>query len=84
MNILHNLIQTEYKIAKNFKLAGAVRYIRENDNKGNVQGYENHFRFNIDANYKHEIQDFKLGYRVRYQNKNELGISSSEGDYRNI
>ena len=74
---------TEYKVGKNFKLEGAVRYIRENDNQGNVQGYENHFRFNIDASYKHEIQDFELGYRLRYQNKNELGVSESEGDYPN-
>ena len=74
---------TEYKFIKNFKLVGAVRYIRENDNKGNIQGYENHFRFNIDALYKHEIGNFELGYRLRYQNKNELGVSESEGDFPN-
>ena len=30
--------------------------------------------------YKHQINNFKIGYRLRYQNKNELGVSSDEGD----
>lgn len=76
-------LSAEYKVFKNFKLGGGLRYIRENDNQGNVQGYENHFRFNLDAIYKHEINDFTIGYRLRYQNKNELGVSSNEGDYAN-
>lgn len=70
-----------YSIFKGFKLGTGFRYIRENDNVGKVQGYENHFRFNIDASYKHKINDFSLKYRLRYQNKNELEISASEGDY---
>lgn len=74
---------TEYKLFKDFKLAGGLRYIRQNDNQGNIQGYENHFRFNIDATYKHDIADFTLGYRLRYQNKNELGVSEEDGDYAN-
>ena len=32
---------------------------------------------------KNEIKDFKIGYRLRYQNKNELGISYDEEDYAN-
>ncbi|WP_282148989.1 DUF2490 domain-containing protein [Algibacter lectus] len=76
-------LNADYELFKDFKLAGGLRYIRQNDNQGNIQGYENHFRFNIDASYKHEIDDFKLGYRLRYQNKNELGVSSEEGDYAN-
>ncbi|MBU3009951.1 DUF2490 domain-containing protein [Polaribacter vadi] len=73
-------LSSEYKVFKGFKLGAAIRYIRENDNQGNVQGYENHFRFQFDAKYKHEINDFTIGYRFRYQNKNELGISVDEGD----
>ncbi len=74
---------TEYSVSKNFTLGAGLRYIKENDNEGNIQGYENHFRFNADVSYKHKINDFTLKYRLRYQNKNELGISSSEGDYAN-
>jgi len=73
----------EYKVIKDFRLSAGLRYIRENDNQGNIQGYENHFRFNIDATYKHELNDFSFGYRLRYQNKNEIGISPNEGDYAN-
>jgi hypothetical protein len=76
-------LSADYKLFKGFKLGAGVRYIRDNDNQGNIQGYENHFRFQIDAMYKHEINDFKIGYRLRYQNKNELGVSSDEGDYAN-
>lgn len=70
---------TTYSLSKNFKLGTGFRYIRENDNVGNVQGYENHFRYHLDALYKHKINDFSIKYRLRYQNKNELGVD----DYNN-
>ncbi len=66
--------ETAYELFNDFKFGLGLRYIRENDNEGNVQGYENHFRYHIDAKYKHEINRFSLRYRLRYQNKNELGI----------
>ncbi|WP_298778145.1 DUF2490 domain-containing protein [uncultured Polaribacter sp.] len=72
-----------YKLFKGFKIGAGLRYISENDNTGNVQGYDNYFRFNIDASYKHQIKNFKLGYRLRYQNKNEIGVSYAEGDFVN-
>lgn len=59
------------------------RYIRENDNEGKIQGYENHIRFDFNLGYQHKINDFELKYRLRFQTKNELGISSEEGDYAN-
>ena len=74
-------LETRYSITKKIDIGLGLRYIRENDNEGNVQGYENHFRYNVDALYKHKINDFTLKYRLRYQNKNELGVSSSDGDY---
>ncbi|WP_406683097.1 DUF2490 domain-containing protein [Seonamhaeicola sp. MEBiC1930] len=70
-----------YSLFNGFKIGTGLRYIRENDNVGNIQGYENHFRYNIDASYKHKIKDFSLKYRLRYQNKNEIGIGTDEGDY---
>lgn len=72
-------LNTTYAVSKKFKLGGGIRYIKENDNVGNVQGYEDHFRFHFDASYKHKINDFSLKYRLRYQNKNELGVD----DYNN-
>lgn len=65
---------TTYNLTKQFALTGAFRYIRENDNVGKKQGYENHIRYHFDASYKHKIHDFSLKYRFRYQNKNELGV----------
>lgn len=76
-------LSASYKLFSNFKLGLGLRYIRENDTEGNIQGYENHFRFNIDATYKHKIDRIALSYRLRYQNKNELGFSYDEGDYAN-
>ncbi len=70
----------QYKFPNNFRLGGGIRYIRDNDTRGNVQGYENHLRFNLDVSYKHSLDRLGLKYRIRYQNRNELGISNSEGD----
>ena len=76
-------LNIEYEAFDNVEFGGGLRYVRENDNQGNIQGYENHFRFHLDASYKHKINKFSLKYRLRYQNKNELGVSTSDGDYPN-
>lgn len=68
-----------YKINKHFKVGAAARYISENDNTGKVQGYENYFRYHLEVIYDHKINDFSFEYRLRYQNKNELGVD----DYAN-
>lgn len=67
----------------NWEVGAGLRFIRDNDTEGDVQGYENHLRFNMDLGYKHKVERLKLSYRFRYQNKNELGFSASEGDYLN-
>lgn len=72
-----------YAIFKGFKIGVGARYIKVNDNVGNKQGYEDHFMYIFDLTYKHKIKDFSLKYRARFQNKNELGVSESEGDYAN-
>lgn len=69
-----------YKLPANFRLGTGFRYIRENDNRGNIQGYENHFRYHVDISFRHKFDRFGLLYRVRYQNKNELNISKDDGD----
>lgn len=73
-------IGIQYNLPADFKLATAIRFIRNNDRKGNIQGYENHLRYNIDMRFKHKIDKVELKYRLRYQNKNELGISTDNGD----
>ncbi|NNC69441.1 MAG: DUF2490 domain-containing protein [Flavobacteriaceae bacterium] len=69
-----------YKLPYGFRIGGAFRYIRDNDTRGNIQGYENHIRYNFDISYRHKITRLQLRYRIRYQNRNELGISQNDGD----
>ncbi len=69
------------KLFKGFRLGVGLRYIRENDDRGRVQGYEDHFRFHIDADFKHKLGNIRLGYRLRYQNKRELGLSEDQENF---
>lgn len=69
------------KIFKGFQLRVAGRFIRRNDNRGNIQGYENRFRYHFDARYKHKLGALRLNYRLRYQNRNDIGVSKAEGDF---
>lgn len=70
-----------YEIFKNFDLGLGFRFIRKNDNQGAIQGYENHARIHVDASYKHKIDRLALGYRLRYQNRDELGVTNENGDF---
>lgn len=70
----------KYKLPAGFRIGAGLRYIRDNDTQGNIQGYENHLRYNIDGSFRHKIERFSLRFRLRYQNRNELGISKDEGD----
>jgi hypothetical protein len=73
-------ISARRKIIKDFKLGGGLRYTRENDTRGNVQGYRNQFRYHLDAFYGQKWDDFKFQWRLRYQNRDELGFSRADGD----
>ena len=80
LNNYFTQLETNYEIFKDFQLGAGVRFIKKNDDIGNKQGIESHFRYQIDANYKHKVNQLNLSYRFRYQNKNELGLSEKEGD----
>ena len=80
LNTYFTQLETNYEIFKGFQLGAGVRFIKKNDDIGNKQGIESHFRYQIDARYKHRVKQFNLSYRFRYQNKNELGLSEEEGD----
>lgn len=67
----------QYKIAKPLTFGAELRFIRFNDNEGNIQGYENHLRHALNLRYKHAINRLKLGYRIQYQSKNEVGSSAT-------
>jgi hypothetical protein len=80
LNTYFTQLETNYEIFKDFQLGAGVRFIKKNDDIGNKQGIESHFRYQIDARYKHKVKQLNLSYRFRYQNKNELGFTEEEGD----
>ena len=73
-------VKVNYELFKNFELGGGVRYITDNDDVGNKQGHEYLFRYQFDAVFKQKIDRVMVSFRLRYQNKNQLGLSESEGD----
>lgn len=68
----------KYALSKHFDLVGGFRYIRKNDNSGDVQGYKNRVRYQFDGIYSHKLNDFNFKYRVRYQNRNEVDADEND------
>ena len=73
-------VKVNYELFKNFELGGGVRYITDNDDVGNKQGHEYLFRYQFDAVFNQKIDRVMVSFRLRYQNKNQLGLSASDGD----
>ncbi len=73
--------QVNRRLAKGLKLGVGFRYTFEKDDQGKVQGIENHFRYHIDLRYRNKLNDFTLRYRIRYQNKNELGVDDEANKF---
>ncbi|HIA37093.1 MAG TPA: DUF2490 domain-containing protein [Flavobacteriales bacterium] len=73
-------LNTQYKI-DGFEYGGGFRYLQLNDNVGNKQGAENHFRFHLDFGYELDADRCLYKVRIRLQHRNELGLSKHEGDY---
>lgn len=69
-----------FNLSRQFSLGLGLRHIVKNDNEGNSQGIDYNFRYHLDAIYKHKIDRFDFEYRFRYQNRNEIGLLSDEGD----
>ena len=74
-------LEAEYNLSKQFEFGLGFRYLWLNDNRGNQQGFEHHFRFYLDASHKHKVNRFSFRNRLRYQQQNQLGRSRLEGDY---
>lgn len=70
-----------YEVINGFTIGGGMRFIKENDNAGKIQGYEKHFRYNVDLSYKMDfINKFDISFRLRYQNKKELDLEDGVED----
>ncbi len=70
-------LSAEYEPLKNFELGLGLRFQKNNDNKGKIQGYERRFRYNIDAAYGYKLGRVSLKHRIRYQNRNDLDEDDS-------
>lgn len=70
-----------YEIFKGFRTMLGFRMISRNDNTGRQQGYENFVRLHLDASYRHKIERLGLNYRLRYQTRDELGVTNENGDF---
>lgn len=82
-NALHfDQILTEFnfsfKPTNYLSLGTGLRYIADH---GNNDLYDHDFRFNLDMSFNHKIKPLAFEYRIRYQNRNEIGLSTDEGDY---
>lgn len=74
-------LTTSYKLNKKFRTAIGLRHLGINDHTGKQQGYEDHFRFHIDLGHKCKPGRFLLKQRLRYQHRNELGVTQEEFDF---
>jgi hypothetical protein len=72
---------TEFKLkwkpTDHLSFGTGLRYIYD---RGGNNLFDHDFRLHLDAEYKHDLNRFDFSYRLRYQNRNELGVSSVEGD----
>lgn len=71
-------IKFTYKLFKNFQIAAGYRFIKENNESKDV--YETHQRFAFDADYNLKFNRFSVSPRIRFQLKDEIGVTSDDGD----
>jgi len=74
-------VKAEYNLSNQFRLGLGSRHLWLNDDIGNQQGLEHHFRLHLYASYKTRIKSFFFRNRFQYQQQNQLGKSRSNGDY---
>jgi len=67
-----------YAPAKFIDLGAAFRFSQKNEKE---DSYSSHYRINLDMAFKHKVSRFSFNYRLRYQFRNELGVTSLDGDY---
>jgi len=71
-------VHFKYKPTNYLNFGLGLRYISD---RGGNQLFDNDFRIHMDAIFKHKKNNFKFQYRFRYQNRNEIGLSTAEGDH---
>ncbi len=72
----HTEFDLKYNLTKTLDLRFASRYIRRNRDSG----YEERFRYQVGAGFKHELNRLEFKHRALFQNRNTLNVSEAEGD----
>lgn len=67
-----------YAPFKFIEFGTAFRFAQFNEEE---EGYAPHYRINVDVAFKHKLKRFSFNYRLRYQFRNEIGVTSVDGDY---
>lgn len=67
-----------FDVLSDLSLDGGLRFIRQNDTEGKIQGFESKRRHHLSASYGPKIDRFSLGFRVRYQTKEDVGDDGYE------
>ncbi len=76
-NIYFTDLGVDYKVNKNFGLGANYRFYQ---NKNNDNVFVTQHRWSTDLKYKQDIGRFELGYRLRFQNKDEDFYTSDTGN----
>lgn len=76
-NIYFTDLGVDYKINKYFSLGANYRFYQ---NKNNDNVFITQHRWSTDLKYKQDIGRFELGYRLRFQNKDEDFYTSDTGN----
>lgn len=70
----------KYELIDGLRLGAGYRFIRNNRNSG----YRNEGRFFADASYRHKLDRFSFGYRLRFQNQSALGNVTNDDVYNKL
>lgn len=76
-NIYLTDLGVDYKINRHFSLGANYRFYQ---NKNNDNVFVTQHRWSADAKYEQDIGRFELGYRIRFQNKDEDFYTSNSGN----
>lgn len=73
--------ELQRRLSESWRFTLGLRHLGINDNTGNVQGFEHHFRYHFD--FTHQVKSSRIEFknRLRFQRRNQLGFGLLEGDY---
>lgn len=74
----------KYRLMSDVSLDGGLRFIRQNDTEGKIQGYESERQHHLSASFRPEAGRFSLDFRLRYQTKGDVTDAGYEETDRHL